>query len=356
MTKRLRGVNLGGWFSQIDAIQGNNPEHFIGEEAHLESFLGPEDFRRIQGWGFDHVRLPVDYFNVFESEALTPRAGRLAQLDRAITQLNEAGLDVMFDLHKCPGHDFHAGGHGPQRFFVDAETRERAKRVWAMLAERYGGNPRVLLEILNEPVAEDSADWDRVKTEMATHIRRYAPRSTLVVGTNRWSHPAEFTKLTPLEDDNVLYNFHFYSSLLFTHQHAPWLSGEVFRVSRPYPGDYTIPPDTVDRHPLDPGRWDKRRMEKELEDVFDFRERHGVPVLCNEFGVFVGGADRASQLRWMDDFLALLEAHRIGFSYWNYKNLDFGLISVNEPRFQDYPQYRNPEQLDSELVAVLRRH
>ncbi len=69
MTKRLRGVNLGGWFSQIDAIHGNNPEHFIGEEAHLESFLGPEDFRRIKDWGFDHVRLPVDYFNVFERSA-----------------------------------------------------------------------------------------------------------------------------------------------------------------------------------------------------------------------------------------------------------------------------------------------
>jgi hypothetical protein len=78
--------------------------------------------------------------------------------------------------------------------------------------------------------------------------------------------------------------------------------------------------------------------------------------VCNEFGVFVGGADRASQLRWMEDFLSVLEQHEIGFSYWNYKNLDFGLLSQDEPRFADTPQYQNPERLDHELVALLRRH
>jgi hypothetical protein len=213
-----------------------------------------------------------------------------------------------------------------------------------------------LLEILNEPVAESSRDWDLVKDEMAAHIRKYAPRSTLVVGSNRWSHPAELANLTPLADDNVLYNFHFYSSLLFTHQKAPWLAGEVFQTARTYPGDYTVPAGTVDRHPLDPGRWDRARMERELEQVFAFRERHSARLLCNEFGVFVGGADRASQLSWMEDFLSLLEIHDIGFSYWNYKNLDFGLISRDEPRFVDHPQYQNPERLDRELVAVLRAH
>lgn len=354
--KRMRGVNFGGWFSQIDAIEGNNPERFVGEREHLETFLGAVDAERVKSWGFDHVRLPVDYFNLFRGEALVPHEPTFALLDRALGWLTEAGLDTMFDLHKCPGHDFHAGGHGPQRFFVDADTRAQAKRVWAILAERYGSNPRVLLEILNEPIAEDSADWDRVKDEMAAHIRKYAPRSTLVIGSNRWSHPAELSNLTPVDDDNVLYNFHFYSSLLFTHQRAPWLQGEVFKPARTYPGDYVIPADTVDRHPLDPGRWDRDRMERELSQVFAFRERHSARVVCNEFGVYVGGADRASQLRWMEDFLSLLEAHDIGFSYWNYKNLDFGLISEEEPRFVAYPQYQNDERLDAELLAVLRRH
>jgi hypothetical protein len=57
----------------------------------------------------------------------------------------------------------------------------------------------------------------------------------------------------------------------------------------------------------------------------------------------------------MEDFLSTLEEHGIGFSYWNYKNLDFGLLSRGESSLADYPQYQNPERVDSELVEILRR-
>jgi endoglucanase len=352
----MRGVNFGGWFSQVDSIAEKDPEAFVDLRTHIESFLGREDFTQVKAWGFDHVRLPVDYFNVFEGPKLDPVPSTLDLLDRAVDGLTSVGLDVILDLHKCPGHDFHEGTRGAQAFFTNPEKREQAKHVWRHLAERYGTRPGVLLEILNEPVAEDSADWDRVKTEMAAHIRRYAPRATLVVGSNRWSHPSEFARLTPLADDNVLYSFHFYASLLFTHQFAPWIENQVFRVRRPYPGDYAVPTDALHRLPLDPGVWNRDRMERELTEVFRFRERHGVAVACNEFGVYVGGADRASQLAWMEDFLSILGTHGVGHSYWNYKNLDFGLVSRGERAFADYPQYQNPERTDAELVEILRRH
>jgi aryl-phospho-beta-D-glucosidase BglC (GH1 family) len=350
----MRGVNLGGWFSQVDCIQEKDPEGFVDLPTHIQTFLGPEDFERVKSWGFDHVRLPVDYFNVFEGPNLTPVQPILSLLDRAVDGLTAAGLDVILDLHKCPGHDFHEGCLGAQGFFTDPSKRKQAKHVWQHLAERYGARPKVLLEILNEPVAEDSASWDQVKHEMAAHIRRYAPDATLVVGSNRWSHPDEFARLTPLADDNVLYSFHFYASLLFTHQLAPWITSEVFRVRRPYPGTYSVPVGTVHRLPLDPGAWNRARMEQQLAQVFRFRERHRVAVACNEFGVYVGGADRGSQLAWMEDFLSTLEEHGIGFSYWNYKNLDFGLLSRGESLFTDYPQYQNPERVDTELVEILR--
>jgi aryl-phospho-beta-D-glucosidase BglC (GH1 family) len=352
----MRGVNLGGWFSQVDAIEEKDPEGFPGLRAHIETFLGPEDFARVRSWGFDHVRLPVDYFNVFDARTLEPEESILGLLDRAIAQITSAGLNVLFDLHKCPGHDFHDGGSRAQTFFTDPAQREAAKRVWAHLAERYGSRSDVLLEILNEPVSEDSKDWDRVKNEMFAHIRRYAPKSTIVVGSNRWNHPDEFARLTPVDDDNVLYSFHFYASVLFTHQMAPWLDGEVFRVARPYPGNYTIPEGTSDRHPLDHGPWDRSRMVQKLEQVFRFQQAYGATAACNEFGVYVGGADRASQLRWMNDFLSVLKEHGIGFSYWNYKNLDFGLVSRGESRFAEYPQYANAERVDHELVELLRKY
>ncbi|HEY3500623.1 MAG TPA: glycoside hydrolase family 5 protein [Polyangiaceae bacterium] len=353
MKQRMRGVNLGGWFSQIDALQGNDPDTFVGEEAHLETFLGSEDFARIRGWGFDHVRLPVDYFNLFSGPELSPVEPTLGRLDRAIDSILAAGLAVIFDLHKCPGHDFHSGASRAQPLFSDPSVREQTKRVWSVLAERYGAREHVTLELLNEPVAENGRDWDELKNELCAHIRRHAPKATLLVGSNRWNRPEEFAALTPFDDDNVVYSFHTYSPLVFTHQKAPWIKGDVFHVNRPYPGTYEIPAGTTHRLPLDTGYWDRARLAQTLDAVVAFRDRHGVPVACNEFGVFVGGADRASQLRWMRDFLGILAERDFGFSYWNYKNLDFGLVSQNERRFAGYPQYA-ADGIDRELVEVLR--
>jgi aryl-phospho-beta-D-glucosidase BglC (GH1 family) len=279
----------------------------------------------------------------------------LGLLEQAIDGLTSAGLDVIFDLHKCPGHDFHAGARHAQEFFSSPVKREESLRVWKYIAERFGGRTNVALELLNEPVAEESSAWDKVKDELSAHIRRFAPRSKLVVGSNRWNNPKEFDHLTPLHDDNVVYSFHYYSPILFTHQLAPWLDGDVFQVRRPYPADYAIAAGTTHRLPLEGGRWDRGRMERDLESVFRFREKHQVPIACNEFGVFVGGADRASQLNWMRDFVTSLDEHGIGFSYWNYKNLDFGLVSRGERAFADYPQYANAERVDHELAAILQR-
>ena len=44
----MRGVNLGGWFSQIDAIRHKDPTGFPGELEHIRTFLSPEDFRQIK--------------------------------------------------------------------------------------------------------------------------------------------------------------------------------------------------------------------------------------------------------------------------------------------------------------------
>ena len=80
---RMRGLNFGGWFSQIDAIQEKDPSSFPGEAEHMRTFLGQDDFRRVRDWGFDHVRLPVDWLNVF-NESVVPREENLALLDLAI--------------------------------------------------------------------------------------------------------------------------------------------------------------------------------------------------------------------------------------------------------------------------------
>ncbi len=350
----MRGVNLGGWFSQIDAVEGGNPDGFPGRMEHLRTFLGPEDFRRVKGWGFDHVRLAVDWHVAFDTE-IRPREDVLSLLDAAVDGLLAEGLEVILDLHKCPGHDFYEGTRRAQPFFTDAEHRRNCLTVWRHLAQRYGARQGILLELLNEPVAPTYEIWNDVQAELAAAVRRFAPRATLVLASNLWNGAAGFAHLAPVADENVLYSFHFYTPVIFTHQFAPWIDGDFFHVRRPYPGVYELPPEAQHRLPLDVGRWDRARLAEYLAPVFRFRERYGARVACNEFGVYVGGPDRRSQMAWITDVLGLFQEHGVGWSYWTYKDLDFGLVIRGQPRFADLPQYDNPERVDRELVALLQR-
>ncbi|MEN9308994.1 MAG: hypothetical protein RL173_2926 [Fibrobacterota bacterium] len=349
----MRGVNFGGWFSQIDAIEEKDPITFPGFMEHLRTFLGADDFRRVESWGFDHVRLPVDWTNVFHEDGVKPREDALALLDKAFDDAQAAGLQVILDLHRCPGHDFESGLHREQSFFTDPAMRKDCLKVWSVLAERYGHRNGVLLELLNEPVAPSAEVWNAVKDDLAHEIRRFAPKATLVVGSNLWNNASQFEPLTPVDDDNILYSVHVYNPVVFTHQKAPWIPSDLFKIERTYPGTYEIP-EGDSRLPVERGLWNKGRLERLLDPVFRFREKHGVAVACNEFGVYMGGPDRESHLNWMRDIMDLFQSNQVGWSYWNYKNLDFGIISRGESLYQDLPQYANPERLDSGLLEVLR--
>jgi aryl-phospho-beta-D-glucosidase BglC (GH1 family) len=350
---RLRGVNLGGWFSQVDDLYAKDPDRNPGLHAHVRSFLGPADFARVKSWGFNHVRIPLDYYNAFDRQTLVPDELVLGEYVRAVSAAEAAGLAVIVDLHRCPGHDFHSGTLHEQPFFHDPACREDAKRVWSILAERLGDRPLVALEVLNEPVAPTNALWNKVKDELCAHIRRAAPKSTIVVGSNRWNTAAELADLRPVDDDNILYSVHCYAPLLFTHQKAPWLQGEVFLQERSWPGDYGADPGEKMRIIPEFGAWNKDRLARVLEAATNFRARHQVPVSCNEFGVYAP-APLADRLRYMNDMMDIFRASDLGWSYWNYKNLDFGLFSQGEKLHESLPQYANAERLDRDTLAILQ--
>jgi hypothetical protein len=55
----------------------------------------------------------------------------------------------------------------------------------------------------------------------------------------------------------------------------------------------------------------------------------GKEVYCGEFGV-VDSADLADRCGWLKDFITLLNENKIGHAYWNYKEMDFGLVNKHD--------------------------
>ena len=353
---RMRGINMGGWLSQIDAIQEKDPEKFPGIDKHMETFLGAGDFANVKSWGFDHVRLPVDSY-LFFTEEDAPIENRLANIDRAIDFAQRSGLKLILDLHECPGHDFSEATKSPvQKLFSEDDAYiKRTEKIWACLAERYAQHNHVLFETLNEPVAPTMEIWNNVKDRLCREIRRHAPNSTIITGSNMWNWPSMFDRLTPFDDDNIIYSVHFYEPLLFTHQNAPWIDNPESKETRTYPGDYG--PGLVRKYGLTMsfGVWDRERIAKEFAPVNRFRKKYNVQIICNEFGVYAP-VELQAQLRWYDDLLSVLKKMEIGFSYWNYKNLDFGIISIGEKLHENLPQYNNSERINTPVLEVLRKY
>jgi aryl-phospho-beta-D-glucosidase BglC (GH1 family) len=355
--QRLRGLNLGGWLSQIDAIQEKDPEKFPGIDGHIETFISESDFANVAQWGFNHVRVPIDSY-IFFTDDDAPIESRLVSIDRAVATARRHNLKIILDLHECPGHDFaDAANDSPvQKLFSgDDAVIKKAEKIWACLSERYGSDNHVLFESLNEPVAPTAAAWNTVRDRLCREIRRHAPKSAIITGSNMWNRPGTFAELTPFDDDNVAYSVHFYEPLLFTHQFAPWLQEPEMKVARTYPSDYG--PESARKHglALSKGVWDKGRIVNEFAPVNTFRKKYGMPVICNEFGVYAP-VELGAQLRWYDDLLSVLKELGIGFSYWNYKNLDFGIISIGEKLHEALPQYDNAERINYPVLDILRKY
>ena len=167
-----RGVNLGGWLSQCDY-----------SAERLDSFITEGDFAQIAAWGFDHVRIPIDY-NVIQNADGSMREDGLRRIDAALALCEKYGLHTVLDLHKTQGFSFDAGEQ--EAGFFESETyQERFYAIWECFARRYGHlHERIMFELLNEVTeAQYLSGWKRISRECVRRIRAYAPEIRILLGS-----------------------------------------------------------------------------------------------------------------------------------------------------------------------------
>jgi len=328
---RLRhGINASEWFAQVYDKAGYTKEHF-------QSWTTREDIALIKSMGFDHVRLSVNPQPMMENhrpDEIPPEY--LGYLDSAVKTILDQGLAVVIDLH--PEGDFKA------RLMKDDSFVQAFSDFWRALARHYstGDAERVFFEILNEPEFGDRYRWSGVQVKLATAIREGAPQHTIIAAGARWSDDDDLVFLEPLRDSNVIYNFHFYEPHIFTHQGASWgayswqwVKGLHYPSSPESAAKLAAGvPDAVDRLQLvryGYDHWDAARIEAEIAQVADWARRRGVPVVCNEFGVYRDFAEPQDRAAWIHDVRTSLERHGIGWTMWDYSG-SFGVVTKKDGR------------------------
>jgi aryl-phospho-beta-D-glucosidase BglC (GH1 family) len=325
-----RGVNLSEWFAQVNDPRGYTREHF-------ESHTTAADIALIRSLGFDHVRLSVNPEPMFtRGNAAVIPAEYLAQVDRAVNLMVSQGLAVIIDIH--PESEFKG------RLARDDGFAEQFVDFWRALARHYSAfNPElVFLEILNEPEQTDRFRWIGIQAKLASVIRQNAPQHTILASGARWAANDELLFLEPLADSNVIYAFHFYEPHVFTHQGANW-GAYYWNWVRglPYPSNREATEKTGAAVPDDVSRlyvlrygmehWDADRIDMEINQVAEWARRHGVAVICNEFGVYRKYPEARDRAAWLHDVRIALERHNMGWTVWDYSG-DFGVVTKSEGR------------------------
>ena len=303
-----KGVNLGGWLSQCDY-----------SAERLDGFITEPDFEQIAAWGFDHVRLPVDY-NVIQNKDGSMKPEGLARIDRAMDWSGKYGLRVVLDLHKTQGFCFDANEREDGFFDSEAE-REKFYALWECFAERYGAMPeRVVFDLLNEMTEKKYLEgWKSASRECVRRIRRFAPETDVLLGSYLWNNARTLPELDAPYDAHVIYNFHFYEPHIFTHQGAYWMDASFDRARRV---SYAESGATEE--------W----IEDYLAPAIEKAEKEGAELYCGEFGV-IDVVPPEEAMGWYRALLAVFRRHGIAHALWSYKQMDFGLCDARMDGVRD---------------------
>ncbi len=296
-----RGVNLGGWMSQCDYSQ-----------ERLDGFIREEDLARIAGWGLDHVRLPVDY-NVLETEDGSGyREEGFGRIRRVIGWCEKYGLNLVIDLHKTAGFSFDSG-EMETGFFSREAYQERFCRLWEQIASHCGGSPdHVAFELLNEVTDPAFMDtWNRVAGICIRRIRSITPKHLILVGGYHNNSAHAVPALDPPADSRVIYNFHCYEPLRFTHQGAHWVDSLDQSVRLSFE-EAEIPEDYFDRL---------------FAPAIEAAEKNGTELYCGEYGVIENAAPQDT-VRWFRMIHDAFERHGISRCVWSYREMNFGLTDA----------------------------
>lgn len=282
--------------------------------------------------GFDHIRLPIDY-DIIQNEDETFIESGLNHIEDCIAWVKKYNLHMILDLHKTKGYSFDQP-ETSGAFFSDNALQERFIRLWDFLAKRYSQYEDILaFELLNEIVdCEVASEWNEIANRCIRTIRKISPTIKILLGGVQSNSVSAIRLLTPPDDENIVFNFHCYEPMIFTHQQAYWVKGMPAGLNISYPqtaaelAKQTRSIDAFCPSPLfEINATGKPFFEELFGEAVKCAEEFNVPLYCGEFGV-IALADKSDALVWFSDITYVFKQYGIGYAMWNYKNKDFGLV------------------------------
>ena len=289
------GINLGGWLSQYE-FTALKPLTDKNLKTHFDSFITERDIRQIAAWGFDHIRLPVSGYLLYDQISHKLNEQPLTYIKKCIRWCQVYHLNMVLDLH-----DFYGNVYGamdtPMPLLTNPALQEHFLTFWSSLSgqlKKYGKRNRnnddgedimIAFELLNEVSDASHYLWNQLYKSAIKEIRKIDGTRLVLVGSNCQNSVAYLNQLDLIDDPAVFYNFHYYEPQVFTHQKAHF-SEEMknFNQTVKYPGDISNFCKYLKHHPeyfmnyslvADETSNDRMLMEKLFKSAIDFAKYSG---------------------------------------------------------------------------------
>jgi endoglucanase len=288
---RLRGVCFG------NEVWGN--PSVPPSQHHDETDLG-----RVQAMNMNAIRFYMNY-GLFESDwnPYVYRQSAWDWLDTNVRWARAHGIYLILNMH-VPQGGFQSLGEGTPLWDVP-ENQMRLRALWKAIAERYADEPTIAgYDLVNEPIASRSLDqWRTLAQELVRDIRSVDPSHLIVVERLNgikgdwptYGQPNFFL----LDDPNVMYEFHVYSPIEYSHQGTSW-TGLPEDGAYPEPGTVEPPADIT---------WKTATFENPELPAGDsaWAYYEGRPFTVTDSSLLAGkpvfGADNADGTAYFDDIV-----------------------------------------------------
>lgn len=340
---RWRGFNLTNFFQAFSR----------GEEGQGQ--IREDDLRWIRDWGFDFVRLPMDYWLWIDTDWKTTRKlapddlfkireTTLEKVDRTVELCRGYGLHLSLNFHRAPGYCINDPDREPLVLWRDALAEEAFVHHWELFARRYRSIPRdaLSLNLLNEaPNPREGymsrADYARVMGRATDAIRRHSPDRIVIVDGLSVGNDI----VTELILSGVAQSVHAYWPAGISHYRASWVDRNQSFPTPTWPllnGDGSI-------------QADRQKLEQRFAPWGDLVQQ-GIGVHCGECGAY-NKTPYAVFLGWFGDVMDILKGHRIGYALWNFRG-SFGILDSGRAdiSYEDWHGHK----LDRQLLALLQAH
>jgi len=247
VTASGRGLVLDGGPTRLKAVNFSNLYHrnMNGAELLTSQHHSKEDFARAKDIGFNSIRFAFDGDWYVDSPQVFWQ-----WLDQNVAWAREHEMRLILDLHTPIGGFWLDPTSDAVSFelWTDPRLQQQNADLWRNIAARYKDEPTIAAyDLLNEPVTTDATgeQWKLLAQQLVDAVRSEDQNHLLVVGgiygVNGGYGAAGVDQHFLVDDDNVVYDFHFYEPIKYTHQYASWVEGPVQDGGR-YPDPDTILP------------------------------------------------------------------------------------------------------------------